>query len=157
MCVCVCVRNMRPCLCPFTTEISTHTRHAKGNLRKKFKKIMHQVPSRGANPSIKFPDDANATHSTLFKHTLTPVLYRLYVSLSFRKASSNQIFLADGTYSSSAFVSLQILIAFAPNPTYTFSVPSATQGVCQFLSKKKCKDTIRIHSAHPGPRSKDCT
>ena len=53
-----------------------------------------------------------------------------------RKASSDRISLADETYSSSAFVSLQILIAFAPNPTYTFSAASATRGVCRFLSKQ---------------------
>ena len=53
------------------------------------------------------------------------------------KASSNQTFLADGTYSFIAFVPLQILIAFEPNSTYTFSVPSATRGVSQFFRKKR--------------------
>ena len=56
-----------------------------------------------------------------------------------RKASSNRISFADETYSSSACVSLQILIAFGPNPTYRFSSLSATRGVCRFLSKQARK------------------
>ena len=46
---------------------------------------MHQVPSRGVDPSVKFLDDANATHSSSFEHTPTPVLCRLYASPSFAK------------------------------------------------------------------------
>ena len=94
---------------------------------------MHQVPSRGVNPRVKFLDDTNATHSSSFQHTPTPVLCRLYASSSFPKL---RISLADETYSSIAFVSLQILVAFAPNPTYTFPATSATQGECRFLSKQ---------------------
>ena len=114
---------------------------------------MHRVPSPGVDPRVKFLDDANAAHSSSFEHTPTPVLCRPCIVV-LRKASSNRISLADETYSSSAFVSLQILIAFAPNPTYTFSAASATRGVCRFLSKQS--QTVRFE-LHPGPRYKDCT
>ena len=39
------------------------------------------VPSRGTDPWVKFLDDANATPSSSFEHTPTPVLCRLYVLL----------------------------------------------------------------------------
>ena len=117
-----------------------HSARTGRGLRKKIKKIMHRVPSRGVDPRVKFLDDANATHSGSFEHMPTPVLCRPYASSSFAKLnSSDRISLADETYSSSAFVSLQILIAFAPNPTYTFSAASATRGVCRFRSKQARK------------------
>ena len=95
---------------------------------------MHWVPSRGVDSRVKFLDDANATHCTSFEHTPAPVLCRLYVSSFFAKLRA---ILGDETYSSSAFVSLQILIAFAPNPTYTFSSASVTRAVYQFRSKQE--------------------
>ena len=51
------------------------------------------VSSRGFDPCVKFVDDANATHSSLFEHTTTPVLCRLYVSLSFVKLRAIEYFL----------------------------------------------------------------
>ena len=149
MCVCVHVRvhvRARVCVCvftfgshvfcPFATEIGMHARNAQEKVCvKKLKKIMHQVPFRGVDPCVKFFDNANATHSRSFEHTPTPVLSRLYATSSFAKLQAIE-YLADETYSSSAFVSLQILIAFVPNPTYTFSAASATRGVCRFLSKQ---------------------
>ena len=105
-------------------------------LHKNIKKVMHRVPSRGVDPRVKFLDDANATHSSSFERTPTPVLCKRYASSSFAKLRAIEYLLPDETYSSSAFVSLQILIAFAPNPTYTFSAASATRGACRFLSKQ---------------------
>ena len=97
---------------------------------------MHRVPFPGVDPRVKFLDDENATHSSSFEHTPTPVLCRLYATSSFAKLQAIEYLFPDETYSSSAFISLQILIAFAPNPTYTFSAASATRGVCRFLSKQ---------------------
>ena len=71
--------------CPFATEIGTHTRHAQGKVCVKVLKITHPVPFRGVDPSVKFLDDANATHSSSFEHTPTSVLCRLYASTSFAK------------------------------------------------------------------------
>ena len=53
--------------------------------REGLRKNMHKVPSQGVDPSIKFLDDANATHSSSFQHTPTPVLCRLYATSSFPK------------------------------------------------------------------------
>ena len=133
MCVCVFAFGGHV-FCSFATEIGTHTRRVQRKVCVK-ELIKNYAPgplSRG-RPRVKFLDDANATHSSSFEHTPTPVLCRLYASSSF---ASNRISLADETYCSSTFVSLQIPIAFAPNPTYTFSAASATRGVCRFLSKQ---------------------
>ena len=46
---------------------------------------MHRVPSQGVDLRVKFLDDANATHSSSFEHTPTPVLCRLDASSSFAK------------------------------------------------------------------------
>ena len=129
--MCVCVRVWRPRLLP----VRNRNRHTQGKVWVKNLINIHRVPSRGVDPRVKFLDDANATHSSSFEHTPTPVLCRLCIVV-LRKASSNRISLADETYSSSAFVSLQILIAFALNPIYTFPAASVTRGVCRFLSKQ---------------------
>ena len=114
VCVCVGVRVRRPRL----LSVRNRNRHAHSARKMKgLRKNMHKVPSQGVDPSIKFLDDANATHSTSFQHTPTPVLCRLYAVVILPKASSNRISLADETYSSKTYVSLEILIAFAPNPT----------------------------------------
>ena len=97
---------------------------------------MHRVPSRGVDLRVKFINEANDTHSSSFEHTLAPVPCRLYASPSFAKLQAIEYLLPTKLTSSSAFVSLQILIAFAPNPTYTFSAASSTRGVCRFLSKQ---------------------
>ncbi len=36
---------------------------------------MRRISSRGVDSSVEFIDDANTTHSSLFEHTPTPVLY----------------------------------------------------------------------------------
>ena len=86
---------------------------------------MYRVPSRGVDPSVRYLDDANATHSRT--QALASRVWNVRV-IVIRKVSSNRI--------PNAFVSLQILIAFAPNPIYTFSAASAIRGVCRFLSKQ---------------------
>ena len=113
VCVCMCVRVWRPRLLSVRNRNwHAHSARTEEGLRKKNKKIMHRVPSRGIDPRVKFLDDANATHCSSFEQTPAPVPCRLYASIFvLRKASSNRISLADETYSSSAFVSLQIPIA----------------------------------------------
>ena len=107
---------------------------------KQFQKNGTGFPLEGSI-RIKFLNDANATHFSSFKHTPTPVLHRLYVSLSIAKLQAIEYFLQSEPIRihSSAFISLQILIAFATNPTYAFSVPSDTRRVCRSLLKK-CKE-----------------
>ena len=83
-----------------------HSARTREGLRKK---IMHRVASRGVDPRVKFLDDANAIHSRSFEHTPTPLPCRPYASSSFAKLRAIES-LADETYSSSAFVSLQIPI-----------------------------------------------
>ena len=99
---------------------------------------MHRVPSRGINPGVKFLDDANATLSSSFEHTPTPVLCRLHASSSFAKLRAIEYLLPTKlTLLALSFLS-KFLIAFAPNPTYTFSAARTTlsRQVCQFLSKQ---------------------
>ena len=62
-----------------------HSARTEEGLRKKIKKIMHRVPSRGIDPRVKFLDDANATHCSSFEQTPAPVPCRLYASSSFAK------------------------------------------------------------------------
>ena len=62
-----------------------HSARTGEGLRKNVLKVMHRVPFQGIDPHLKFLDDANATHSSLFEHTPTPVLCRLYASSSFAK------------------------------------------------------------------------
>ena len=134
MCVCLCVFAIRGSVfCRFVTKISTLILGAEGKVRLKMYNI---IPSRGVDPRVKCFDDADATHSSLFQHTPAPFVCRLYGSLSFAKLRAIKYSLPMEHYSYSAFVSLQILIAFAPNPTYTFSAASATRRVCLFLSKQ---------------------
>ena len=83
VCVCVCVCS-RLGATSFIRSQPKSARTEEG-LRKKIKKIMHQVPSRGVDPRVKFLDDANATHSGSFEHTPTPVPCRPYASSSFAK------------------------------------------------------------------------
>ena len=122
--------------CPFATEIGTHTRHAQGKVCVKNLKNYAPGPlSRGRSPrkillmtqTLHIP-----VHSNTRPHQSCVDLCIAVLS----KASSDRISLADETYSSIACVSLQIQIAFAPNPTYTFSAASATREVCRFLSKQ---------------------
>ena len=115
--------------------LGTHTRHAQRKVC--VKNNLHRVPSRGVDPSVKFLDDANATHSSSFEHTPTPVLCGPYAPSSFAKLRVIEYLLPTKlNYSSSACVSLQIPIAFGPNPTYRFSSLCATRGVCRFLLKQ---------------------
>ena len=98
---------------------------------------MHQVSSRGIDPRVKFLDDANATHSSSFEHTPIPVLCRLYASSSFPKLRAIEYLLPTKlTLLSLSFLSLQILIAFAPNPTYTF-LQQALHGECVDFYRNK--------------------
>ena len=116
---------------------------------------MHLVLSRGVDPRLKFLDDANATHSSLFEHTPTPVPCRTYATSSFAKLRAIEYLSPTKlNYSSIAFVSLQILIAFAPNPTYMFCSKRYTRSVSISI-ETNAKSKIRIHSAHPGSRNKD--
>ena len=81
--VCVCVRVWRPRL---FLSVRNRNRHAhSARTREGLRKNMHKVPSQGIDPSIKFLDDANTTHSSSFQHTPTPVLCRLYATSSFPK------------------------------------------------------------------------
>ena len=80
--VCVGVRVWWPRL----LSVRNRNRHAhSARTREGLRKNMHKVPSQGVDPSIKFLDDANATHSSSFQHTPTPVLCRLYATSSFPK------------------------------------------------------------------------
>ena len=63
----------------------THLARTGECLRKTITEMVHQVPSRGVDPCVKFLDDANATHSSSLEHTPTPVLCRLYATSSFAK------------------------------------------------------------------------
>ena len=80
--VCVGVRVWWPRL----LSVRNRNRHAhSARTREGLRKNMHKVPSQGVDPSIKFLDDANTTHSSSFQHTPTPVLCRLYATSSFPK------------------------------------------------------------------------
>ena len=131
VCVCVCVCACMHVIyghifCLFSTKVSIDSGHAKEKVCVKSSNIMHQVNSRRVDPHIKFLDDANATPSSSFEHTPTPVLQRLYVSPSFAMLPAIKDFLPiDLIYSSCACISLQILIAFPPNPIYMFLAPRA--------------------------------
>ena len=82
VCVCVGVRVWWPRL----LSVRNRNRHAhSARTREGLRKNMHKGPSQGVDPSIKFLDDANATHSSSFQHTPTPVLCRLYATSSFPK------------------------------------------------------------------------
>ena len=125
---------------PRLLSVRNRNRHAHSartaeGLRKKFKKIMHRVSLSRGRPHVKFLDGANATHSSSFEHTPTPVLCGPYASSSFAKLRVIE-YLLPTKLTLLALASLQIPIAFGPNPAYRFSSLSATRGVCQFLSKQ---------------------
>ena len=151
----MCVHVWRPRLLSVRNRNRhAHSAHTGKGLRKKPKKIMHRVPSRGVDPRVKFLGDANPTHSSLFEHTPTPVPCRPYASSSFAKLRAIKYFLPT---------KLTLLrFRFSPN----------SDGICTesnlhvFCSKRytgsvsisietSAKRKIRIHSAHPGPRNKD--
>ena len=73
-------------------------------------------------PRVIFLDNTNATTASLFEHTPTTAPCRLYVSSPSQHFQRSNI--SCRLYSASA--SLSILIAFVPNPTYTFPAPSTT-------------------------------
>ena len=87
-------------------------------------------------PLVKFLDNEmlhNPVYSNTRPHQFCVDCTRVVV---LRKASSNQIFLADGTHSSSTFVSLQILIAFAPTQPTRF-LQQALHGKCVNFNQNK--------------------
>ena len=104
-------------------------------LCKRIKKLCTGSPLQGSTPRKISRQRTRYTFLFIRTHAHTSPVYTVCIVV-LGKASSDRISLADETYSSSAFVSLQILIAFEPNPTYTFSAASATRGVCRFLSKQ---------------------
>ena len=82
MCVCVCVCS-RLAATFFVRSQPKSASTGKG-LRKNLNNYAPGPVSR-ARPRVKFLDDANATHSSSFEHTPTPVLCRLYALSSFAK------------------------------------------------------------------------
>ncbi len=133
----MCVRVWRPRL----LSVCNRNRHAHSarteeDLRKKNLKNYAPGPISRGRPPRKILDDANATHSGSFEHTPTPVLCRPYSSSSFAKLRAIEYLLPTKlTLLALSFLS-KFVIAFAPNPTYTFSAASATRRVCRFLSKQ---------------------
>ena len=112
-----------------------HSSRTGEGLRKTIKNYAPGPLSRGRPPRKMSRRRTRYTFLFIRTHAHTSPVYTVCIVV-LRKASNDRISLVDETSSSSAFVSLQILIAFAPNPTYTFSAASATPGVCRFPSKQ---------------------
>ena len=117
----------------------THSAHTGEGLRKKIKIIMHQVPSRGVNHSVKFLDDASATHSSSFEHMPTPVLSRLYASSSFANLRAIEYLLPTKlTLLTLSFLSKFRLHLHRIQPTRFLQ--QALHGKCVDFYRNKCKE-----------------
>ncbi len=133
-----------------------HSARTEEGLRKIFLKITHRVPFRGVDPRVKFLDDASATHSSLFEHTPTPVLCRLYASSPFAKLRAIEYLLPTKL----TLLALSFLFKFRLHlhriqPTHFLQ--QALHGACVDFYRNKREEQIRYHLAHPGQRNKDCT
>ena len=131
-----------------------HSARTGKGLRKRIKKLCTGSPLKGSPPRKISRQRTSYTFLFIRTHADTSPVYTVCIVV-LPEASRDRISLADETYSSSAFVSLQILIAFAPNPTYTFSAASATWGSVSISIKTSAKNKTRIFSEYPGPRNKD--
>ena len=153
----MCVRVLGPRLLSVRNRNRyAHSEHTEKGLRKKFKKIMHRVPSRGIDTRVKFLDDANATHCSSFQHTPAPVLCRPYASSSFAKLRAIEYLLPTKL----TLLALSFLFKFRLHlhriqPTHICS--KRYTGSVSISIETSAKSKIRIHSAHPGTRNKDCT
>ena len=132
-----------------------HSARTGEGLRKKIKKL-HRVPSRGVDSRVKFLDDANATHSSSFEHTPAPVVCRPYASSSFAKLRAIEYILPTKlTLLSLSFSPSSDCICTKSN-LHVFCSKRYT-GSVSISIETSAKSKIRIHSAYPGHRNKDCT
>ena len=142
--------------CPFATEIGTHTRHVQRKVCVKIKEITHRVPSRGIDPRVKFLDDANATHCSSFEH----MPHQSRVDPMHRRPSQSFEQSNISCRRNLPFYRLR----FSPNSDrictesnlHVFCSKRYTGSVLISI-ETSAKSKIRIHSAYPGPRNKDCT
>ena len=111
VCMCGQVYLRRPT--PISTEFGPRMLklHIRSLPRQDFSRV-HGVPSQGVESRVKFLADVNTTPSSSFE---------LYALSSFAMLPASVFLLIE-----TACVCLQILIAIAPNQTYTFPPPSAT-------------------------------
>ena len=85
VCLCVCSRLAATSFVRSQPKSARTLGTHRGRFAEKIKKDYVQGPLSRGRPRVKFLDDANATHSSSFEHTPTPVLCRLYSSASFAK------------------------------------------------------------------------